>query len=174
MQEIDVLMAIIALAALALCALLALTSNLDLKKARMQFDAERRQLLDEIGSLKEMHQKELEVARKDTADKQRAVFKGQAAEQMIPFSRDFIYLPADMHFVGYPIDYIVFNGLTDLRDNGGDESKLEVILLEIKQGQSWLGSYQKAIKSAVDQKRVSFVTMTVGEDISAGNIRTRS
>ena len=171
MVDIIVLVGLIALAAIGLFVLLFLVLMADLRNARRQFDVERGRLLSEIDRLKDTHQRELELARKDAVDKLRAAIKGQAAERMAPFSPGFMYLPSDMHFIGYPIDYIVFKGLTGLRDNGDDEASLEVVLLEIKQGQSRLSPYQKAIKDAVDQKRVRFVTMTVGDGIATTNMR---
>ena len=175
MQDVTivVVIAIVVLAVVALLALIALVSYADLRKERKQSDTIRQQLQDELSQLKVEHQRQLDMAREDAVDKSRGALKGQAAEIMVSHLPGFIYLPADMHFIGYPIDYIVFKGLTNLRDNGDYDSKLEVILLKIKQGQSHLSPYQQAIKEAIEQKRVSFITNFVDDNATVGTSRSR-
>jgi len=172
-MSVVIVIAIVVLAVVALLALITLVSYADLRKERKQSDTIRQQLQDELSQLKVRHQRELDMAIKDAVDKSRGALKGQAAEIMVPHLPGFVYLPADMHFIGHPIDYIVFKGLTNLRDNGDYDTKLEVILLEIKQGQSHLSRYQQAIKEAIEDKRVSFITMFVDDNATVGNSRSR-
>ncbi len=42
-----------------------------------------------------------------------ATVKGQIGERFAPFVPGFGYEPADARFLGSPIDYVVFDGLTD-------------------------------------------------------------
>jgi predicted Holliday junction resolvase-like endonuclease len=83
---------------------------------------------------------------------------------MAPVLPGFSYLPADARFLGEPIDYVVFNGRTNLANNGTGEQELEIILLEVKHGQSKLTPVQRAIAKAVEEGRVRFEVAQIGED----------
>lgn len=82
-----------------------------------------------------------------------AVVKGQAAEQLAPLNFD--YLPSDARFLGSPVDYVVFDGLSD-----GDE--VEVVFLEVKTGGSRLSSRERRIREAVEQGRVRWEELRLG------------
>jgi len=89
-----------------------------------------------IFKLKLDFQSQIKEATKRSVDQSRSTLKGQIAEQMAPVLPGFPYLPADARFLGEPIDYVVFNGRTNLGTNGIGEEELEIILLEVKHGQS--------------------------------------
>ncbi len=110
----------------------------------------------QIQSLKEEHQEALKEARNRSLDGSRAVIKGKIAEQLAPVLPNFKYLPSDARFIGDPIDYIVFNGYTDIKDNGGSENNLEVVIIDIKTGNASLSQFQQAIGRAIDAGRVRF------------------
>jgi predicted Holliday junction resolvase-like endonuclease len=78
----------------------------------------------------------------------RRVLKGQAAEQLAPLAAGFDYLPSDARFLGSPIDYLVFDGLSD------DHHEVEIVFLEIKTGRSKLTSREARIRDAVEAGRV--------------------
>lgn len=88
---------------------------------------------------------------------QRSVIKGQLAEQLYPLSDKCTFLPSDMRFIGNPIDYIVFNGYTNSKD--GECSVEEVIFLEVKSGSARLSAPQRAIRDAINSKRVRWQTI---------------
>jgi len=77
----------------------------------------------------------------------RRVLKGQATEQLAPLSGDFPYLANDSRFLGSPIDYIVFDGLSD-------DDELEIVFLEVKSGEARLSAREKRLKEAVKAGRV--------------------
>ncbi|GBL11228.1 Holliday junction resolvase-like protein [Microcystis aeruginosa] len=110
----------------------------------------------QIQVLKEQHQQALKDARNRSLDGSRAVIKGKIAEQLAPVLPNFKYLPSDARFIGDPIDYIVFNGYTDIKDNGGNENNLEVVMLDVKTGQANLSQLQQAIAKAINAGRVRF------------------
>jgi predicted Holliday junction resolvase-like endonuclease len=110
----------------------------------------------QIRILREEHQRAIKQAKDRSIDGSRAVIKGQIAEQLAPVLPEFKYLPSDAKFVGDPIDYIVFDGYTDIKDNGGAENNLEIVILEIKTGQASLSPHQKAIEKAINAGRVRF------------------
>ena len=109
-------------------------------------------------------QHQIKEATKRSVDQSRSTLKGQIAEQMAPVLPGFSYLPADARFLGDPIDYVVFNGRTNLANNGAGEQELEIVLLEVKHGQSKLTPVQRAIAAAVETGRVSFEVAHIGED----------
>ena len=109
-----------------------------------------------IQVLKEQHQQALKDARNRSLDGSRAVIKGKIAEQLAPILPNFKYLPSDARFIGDPIDYVIFNGYTDIKDNGGNENDLEVVILDVKTGQANLSKLQQAIAKAINAGRVRF------------------
>lgn len=122
--------------------------------------AQRRKIVREyeaqIQSLKEQYQQSVKEARNRSLDGSRAVIKGKIAEQLAPILPGFRYLPSDARFMGDPIDYIVFNGYTDIKDDNGDENDLEIVILDVKTGRANLSPLQAAIARAVDAGRVRF------------------
>ncbi len=73
-------------------------------------------------------------AQKRSVNTSRAVLKGKMAEQLAPIMPQFEYLPSDAKFLGDPVDYVVFDGYTDLRDGDGRAEDIEIVLIDIKSG----------------------------------------
>ncbi len=97
--------------------------------------------------------------RRDAADRSRYVLKGKIAEHMIPMYRDvFKYDPSDARFIGAPIDYLIFDGYTAVKDMNSDEP-ITVILADIKTGNATLNRTERKIKEAVEQGRVRWETI---------------
>ncbi|MDA1262373.1 MAG: endonuclease [Planctomycetota bacterium] len=110
------------------------------------------------------HQSEIDLARKQSVKQSRHTIKGQMAEQMAPFLPGFDYAPADSKFLGDPIDYVIFNGMTEARDGGGAFENLEVVLIDVKYGKAQLTPAQRAIAAAVDAGRVRFEVVRIDSD----------
>lgn len=97
---------------------------------------------------------EIQQARADAVKRSRAVLSGQLAEQVAPFLPAFPCRAEDCRFVGKPIDFVAFTGLS--------EDKVEEILfIEVKSGSSALSSREKEVKDAIEQKRVRYVEYRV-------------
>jgi predicted Holliday junction resolvase-like endonuclease len=126
--------------------------------------AERRSSHARIEALLADHARDLSDARRDSLQRSRSSLKGQIAEQMAPLLPGFRYLPADARFIGDPIDYIVFNGYTGVRDAGAGAEGLEIVLLEVKQGSSALSAFQKGIARSVEEGRVRFELLRIADD----------
>lgn len=73
---------------------------------------------------------------------------GQISEHLAPFLKDFKHNPKKAHFLGMPVDYIVFE----------DD---EIIFLEIKSGKSQLSKTQQNIKKLVSDGKVSWEVMRI-------------
>jgi predicted Holliday junction resolvase-like endonuclease len=130
---------------------------------------ERRRSHARIEQLLQYQEKNLLAARRESVEKSRSSLKGQIAEQMAPLLPGFLYEPADARFLGDPIDYVVFNGYTTVRDGSSPggvsaDAALEVVLLEVKQGASALSPFQKAIAASVEAGRVRFEICRIGEN----------
>ena len=97
--------------------------------------------------------------RRDAADRSRYVLKGKIAEHLIPMYRDvFNFDPADARFIGAPIDYLIFDGFTAVKDGGSDE-EIMVVLADIKTGNAQLNRTERKIKEAVERGRVRWETI---------------
>ncbi|MBQ6058059.1 MAG: Holliday junction resolvase [Treponema sp.] len=89
--------------------------------------------------------------RKDAIKRSRAVLGGLAGEQIAPYLPGFPCNPAEVRFVGKPVDYIGFEGAAS-----GEEIK-EILFIEVKTGQSQLSERERQIKNAVESGRVRYV-----------------
>ena len=74
-------------------------------------------------------EEEREKAVRDAVAQSRAVLGGKFTEQMAPFLPEFKYDPTEARFIGSPVDFIVFPGLS----RGEPE---EIVIMEIKSGRS--------------------------------------
>ena len=117
-----------------------------------------------IAELELDHQQALTSAQKRSVNTSRAVLKGKMAEQLAPIMPEFQYLPSDAKFLGDPVDYVVFDGYTDLRDGEGRAEDIEVVLIDIKSGGARLTKGQQAIAQAIAQGRVRFETVRINFD----------
>lgn len=73
---------------------------------------------------------------------------GQISEQLVPFLSVFKYDPKKAHFIGQPIDYVVFE-------------EDAVIFIEVKSGGAQLTNTQKAIKQLVKDGKVRWEEIRV-------------
>ena len=97
--------------------------------------------------------------RDDAVKQSRAVLSGQFSEQIAPYLPDFPFTPTEARFIGKPIDFVVFKGM--------DEQNIdEIIFVEIKSGQSQLSKVQKSLKSAIENKKVSWHEYKVPEEVT--------
>lgn len=88
--------------------------------------------------------------REDAIKKSKAVIMGQVTEHLIPYFPDFKYNPKDVRFIGTPVDFIVFDGMTD-----GDIKR--IVFVEVKTGKTGgLTSREKQVKVVVEKREVSW------------------
>lgn len=101
----------------------------------------------------------------------RATIKGQVAEQVAPMLPGFPFHPSDFRFQGHPIDYIAFVGLTEAKEGLGDIK--EIVIGDIKMNRASLSPHQRMIKRAVEEGRVRWETIHIGEDFTVSQRRGR-
>jgi predicted Holliday junction resolvase-like endonuclease len=98
----------------------------------------------------QMHD-EIRKIQEESVRRSKAVTAGLMGEQVAPFLPNFPCNPADVRFVGKPIDFVAFPGAAR-----GEEIK-EVLFIEVKTGNSKLSERERQIKSAVENGRVRYV-----------------
>ena len=100
--------------------------------------------------------------RKDSVNRSRSTLKGKIAEQMAPVFPDFGFNPADARFIGSPVDYIIFDGLTRVADDKGTD--VQIVFMDVKKGSGALTRTQRLIKQAVEKRSVAWKTMRISDD----------
>jgi hypothetical protein len=93
--------------------------------------------------------KEIKNAREDAVKRSRAVLNGQLSEQFAAFFPDFPADPTEIRFVGKPIDFIAFPGLS----TGAVD---EVLFVEVKTGSAALSKVERSLRDAVEKKNVRY------------------
>ena len=93
----------------------------------------------------------MKSSRNDAVKRSRAVLSGQITEQISPFLPDFPCSAADVRFVGKPVDFIAFPGMTE-----GKKIE-EVLIIEVKTGTSQLSSREKEIKELIENGKVRYM-----------------
>ena len=152
-------------------ALLTLVAILALILVILVWQSERRRSGARVEELLRDRDRDLLSARRESVEKARSSLKGQIAEQMAPLLPGFAYAPADARFLGDPVDYVVFDGYTGLRDGGSPADGLEIVLLEVKQGRSALSPFQRGIARSVEEGRVRFEVCRIQDD---GSVSTET
>ena len=114
---------------------LAAARDLARKEYELKFQAEKSQLVA--------------TERADAIARSRAVNRGLVAEQLAPHMAGFAYNPKDCHWVGQPIDYLVFDGL--------DAGELRrIVLLEVKTGGAQMNARERQVRKAIEDARVQY------------------
>ena len=75
---------------------------------------------------------------------------GQVTEHIVPFLENCKHDPKNMHFMGQPIDYVVF-----------DYDQGEITFLEVKTGNAQESKRQKMIKNIIKSGKVYYESMRV-------------
>lgn len=81
---------------------------------------------------------------------QRPVIKGKISEEMFPIIYGKLGSLSDLRFIGNPVDYIAFEGLSD------PDKNISIKLIEVKTGAAKLNKSEERIKDAVQNKRISW------------------
>lgn len=92
-------------------------------------------------------QRLVQEARADAVKRSRASIEGQVYEQFVPHFPEWKYEPSDARFIGTPIDYIVFDGMS----KGKPE---QIIIVEIKKGSSSTTKLQNQIRDLIKEGKV--------------------
>lgn len=105
--------------------------------------------VQDIEELKRLFKESEKVIRLKSVSSSRRSLVGKFIERFVPFLKKIPYEPSDMHFLGSPIDYIVFEGLHE-------DNVRKITFVEVKTGKSKLTKREKSLKDAVTRKKVSW------------------
>ena len=98
--------------------------------------------------------RKLESGRSDAVKRSRAVLAGQLSEQLAPWLPGFPFDPTEVRFVGKPVDFIAFTGAS--------KGKIEeVVLVEVKSGESRMSPVELSLRRAVEEGRVRYAEYRV-------------
>ncbi len=95
-------------------------------------------------------------ARRDSVERSRATLSGQFLERLAPHFPDFPYDPTDLRFLGTPVDYVVFDGLSE----GVVDA---IVFLEVKSGEAGLSTVQRRVRDAIEAGAVRWDVYRVPE-----------
>lgn len=107
-------------------------------------------------------QNQVQSQAKIAVAKSKAVTRGKISEEFLPLFPDFPYNMSDAKFSGSPIDYVVFNGMSNLRDDG--EGEIEIIFADVKTNSASKTKIQRAIKEAIRNGRFRWEDWIITED----------
>lgn len=87
--------------------------------------------------------------REDAIFKSQAVTMGKVTEHFIPFLPEFNFNPQDARFIGSPIDFVVFDGLSegDLR---------QITFVEVKSGGSTLTKRERWVRNVIQEGKITW------------------
>lgn len=85
---------------------------------------------------------------------------GQTIEKLIPMMEEFRYDPSDARFIGAPVDYVIFHGLTE------GEIR-ELVFLEVKSGKEGLTPVQRQVERCALLQQVRFGLFKVDSEGTA-------
>lgn len=97
---------------------------------------------------KKLEEESIQYSKLLSQKKSSEVRLGQISENLAPFLKDFKYNPKETHFIGMPIDYIIF-----------EEDK--IVFLEIKSGKSQLSTKQRNIRNLIKDGKVFWDEMRI-------------
>lgn len=87
--------------------------------------------------------------RKDAVQRSQSVTVGKVYEQLVPYLPDFRWNPKDVRFLGSPVDFVVFDGLSD-------NDLRAVVFVEVKTGQSTLAPRERLVRDAIVHRRIEW------------------
>jgi len=106
-------------------------------------DAVSRRVLEREGEL-----------RREAAQRSGRVLSGRVLERFAPILGSFPFDPHDAIWIGSPVDFIVFDGLSEDREGSG--SLRRIVFVEVKSGSGKLSKRQRRIKEIIEGKMVSW------------------
>jgi predicted Holliday junction resolvase-like endonuclease len=104
---------------------------------------------------------EEENIRRDAISRSISTILGKVGESLAPLLiwQEYGVNPKDMRFLGTPVDYIVFKGLSD-------ENPEEIWFVEVKSGKSTeLTSRERRIRDLVESKKVRWITLHLQSEL---------
>lgn len=116
-----------------------------------------------ILDMRAKHLESIERAKKDSVQKSKTVIRAFATESIVPVLDGFPYCISDLQLFGQPLDYAVFDGMTEFRD-GNKEKEITIVFADVKTGNAKKNPVQNAIVKAIQNGRVRFEEWRIDEN----------
>lgn len=101
--------------------------------------------------------KKIKDQRSDAIKQSKNVIMGQTSEELAPLLPSFSYYGGDTRHLGSPIDFIVFNNLSNEPEEGeASPPPVEIVFIEVKTGKGKLSRREARVKDAVVNRRVKW------------------
>jgi predicted Holliday junction resolvase-like endonuclease len=92
------------------------------------------------------------LIREDAVLRSHAVTAGKIYEQLVPYLPGFAFNPRDARFLGSPVDFVIFEGLSE-----GEVRR--IVFVEVKAGGSQLTTREREVRDAVKAGRVEWAEL---------------
>ena len=89
------------------------------------------------------------AVRQDAIQRSLAVTAGKVYEQLVPYLPNFPFNPKDARFLGSPVDFVVFDGLSE-----GEVQR--IVFVEVKTGDAQLSGRERRVRDAIQEARVEW------------------
>jgi predicted Holliday junction resolvase-like endonuclease len=94
--------------------------------------------------------------RRDAVQRSQSVTLGKVAEHLVPYLPDFRWNPKDARFIGSPVDFMVFDGLSE-------GALRRIVFVEVKTGASTLSTRERQVRDAVLGRRIEWQELSLPE-----------
>ncbi|HEV8365072.1 MAG TPA: Holliday junction resolvase-like protein [Gemmatimonadaceae bacterium] len=104
--------------------------------------------------------------RREAITGSQAAVAGRVFERVAPYLPGFGYNPRDVRFVGDPVDFVVFDGLSE-------GNVRNVVFVEVKTGLGELNGNERRVKAAITERRVEWSLFRVQDgqpDVPHGDL----
>ncbi|MEV5242935.1 Holliday junction resolvase-like protein [Streptomyces cinnamoneus] len=149
MIALVIVMTVVLVAIVIAASLLVRSARTDAAAAQQRAD----QALEKLRTAEKDHQKALIERGKAAARSSRSTFDGHVAENAFPYAAEHGYHPKDIVHVGGNIDFLVFDGLFEIRQGTRKPEELTIVLADVKYGSSALTREQSAVLAAMNDGR---------------------
>ena len=78
-----------------------------------------------------------------------AAISGRVLEKFAPIAPGFDFNPRDARFIGDPVDFVIFDGLSEGQVRG-------VVFLEVKSGAGGLNANERRVREVIAERRVQW------------------
>ena len=96
------------------------------------------------------------AVRRDAIRRSLAVVTGKVSEQLVPHFPHFPFAPQDARFLGSPVDFVVFDGLSE-----GEGAVRRVVFVEVKTGEARLSPRERGVREAIERGAVEWMELRV-------------
>jgi len=93
--------------------------------------------------------------RADAVQRSQAVTAGKVFEQLVPYLPGFAFNPKDARFLGSPVDFVVFDGLSD-------GATRRVVFVEVKTGTAELSRRERQVRDVIEARQVAWADVRAG------------